>query len=86
MDCSEGKDFEASPEEEVTRAEEAPLYNQLPEEKKLYALFTDETCRILGSSGGGRLLYGTLHDKARKVPREKVSPASLPRWKPSSWL
>jgi len=29
MDGSEGKDFGASPEEEVTCAEEAPLYKKL---------------------------------------------------------
>ena len=79
MDWPEGKDFGASPEEEVTRAEEAPLYNQLPEDEKQYALFTDGSCRIVGSSGGGRLLYGALHDKSWKLPREKVSQASLPR-------
>jgi len=34
MDWPEGKDFGASPEEEVTHAEEAPLYN-----KREYLLF-----------------------------------------------
>jgi len=34
---------------------------------------------LWGSSGGGRLLYGALHDKLQKLPREKVSPASLQR-------
>jgi len=48
MDWPEGKDFGASPEEEVTRAEEAPLYNQLPEDKKQDTLLTDGSCRILG--------------------------------------
>uniref|UniRef100_A0A493TT22 Uncharacterized protein n=1 Tax=Anas platyrhynchos platyrhynchos TaxID=8840 RepID=A0A493TT22_ANAPP len=33
---------------EVGRAEEAPLYNQLPENEKKYALFTDGSCRIVG--------------------------------------
>ncbi|GAB0206327.1 hypothetical protein GRJ2_003098300 [Grus japonensis] len=37
-----------SPEEEVTRAEEAPPYNKLPEDEKPYALFTDGSCRIMG--------------------------------------
>ena len=32
MDWPEGKYFGISPEEEVARAEEAPLYNQLPED------------------------------------------------------
>jgi len=48
MDWPEGKDFEALPEEEVTHAEEAPLYNQLPEDEKQYVLFTDGSCRIVG--------------------------------------
>jgi len=48
MDWPEGKDFRASPEEEVTLAEEAQLYNVLPEDTKLYVLFTDRSCRIVG--------------------------------------
>jgi len=48
MDRREGKDFGASPEKEVTRAEETPLYNQLPEDKKHYALFTFGSCCIVG--------------------------------------
>ena len=48
MDWPEGKDCGASPEEEVTCAEEAPLYKQLPEDKKQYALFTDGSCHIVG--------------------------------------
>ncbi|GAB0192610.1 hypothetical protein GRJ2_001726300 [Grus japonensis] len=47
-DWPEGKDFGMSPEEEVTRAEEAPLYNKLTEDEKPYALFTDGSCRIVG--------------------------------------
>ncbi|KAM9590498.1 uncharacterized protein ACIBXB_005758 [Morphnus guianensis] len=47
-DWPEGKDFGMSPEEEVTRAEEAPLYNKLPENERQYALFTDGSCRIVG--------------------------------------
>ncbi|XP_074934140.1 uncharacterized protein LOC142049879 [Phalacrocorax aristotelis] len=48
MDWPEGKGFGISPEEEVTRAEEAPLYNKLPEDEKQYALFTDGSCRLVG--------------------------------------
>ncbi|GAB0208817.1 mitochondrial enolase superfamily member 1 [Grus japonensis] len=47
-DWPEGKDFGMYPEEEVTRAEEAPPYNKLPEDEKPYALFTDGSCRIVG--------------------------------------
>jgi len=48
MDWPEGKDFGASPEEEMTRAEEAPLYNKLPENEKQYALFLDGSCSTVG--------------------------------------
>ena len=47
-DWPEGKDFGISPEEEVTHAEEALLYNKLPENERQYALFTDGSCRIVG--------------------------------------
>ena len=47
-DWPEGKDVGISPEEEVTRAEEAPLYNKLPENVKQCALFTDGSCHIVG--------------------------------------
>jgi len=48
MDWPEGKDFRTSPEEEVTCAEEASLYNKLPESEKEYALFMDGSCHIVG--------------------------------------
>jgi len=32
----------------VTRAEEAPLYNQLSQNEKQYALFMDGSCCIVG--------------------------------------
>ncbi|KAK4811001.1 hypothetical protein QYF61_014473 [Mycteria americana] len=48
MDWPEGKDFRISPEEEVMCAEEAPLYNKLPENEKQYALFTDGSSHIVG--------------------------------------
>ncbi|KAJ7414467.1 hypothetical protein BTVI_40977 [Pitangus sulphuratus] len=35
-------------EEPVSRAEEAPPYNQLPDEETRYALFTDGSCPIVG--------------------------------------
>ncbi|RMC09932.1 hypothetical protein DUI87_12719 [Hirundo rustica rustica] len=46
----EGENFDLTDEEQeqVTRAEEAPPYNQLPAEKTHYALFTDGSCRIVG--------------------------------------
>ncbi|GAB0204611.1 hypothetical protein GRJ2_002926700 [Grus japonensis] len=48
MGWPEGKDFRMSPEEEVTCAEEAPLYNKLPENEKQHALFTGGSCCIVG--------------------------------------
>ncbi|RMC19962.1 hypothetical protein DUI87_00807 [Hirundo rustica rustica] len=47
----EGENFGLTDEEEqeqVTRAEEGPPYNQLPAEVTRYALFTDGSCRIIG--------------------------------------
>ena len=47
MDWPEGKKFGTSPAEEVSCAKEAPPYNELPENEKKYALFTDGLCRIV---------------------------------------
>ncbi|RMB99094.1 hypothetical protein DUI87_24282 [Hirundo rustica rustica] len=46
----EGENFGLTDEEQeqVTRAEEAPPYNQLPAEEMHYALFTDGSSRIVG--------------------------------------
>ncbi|KAF4791813.1 hypothetical protein TURU_126998 [Turdus rufiventris] len=47
----EGEDFGLADDEEqeqVTRAEEAPPYNQLPAYETRYTLFTDSSCRIVG--------------------------------------
>ncbi|RMC04113.1 hypothetical protein DUI87_19450 [Hirundo rustica rustica] len=44
-----GLSFEEE-EEQVTRAEEAPPYNELPETERRYALFTDGSCRIVGAN------------------------------------
>ncbi|RMB95489.1 hypothetical protein DUI87_27598 [Hirundo rustica rustica] len=49
----EGETFGLSSEEEeeqVTRAEEAPPYNELPDAERQYALFTDGSCRIVGAN------------------------------------
>ncbi|RMC21980.1 hypothetical protein DUI87_02851 [Hirundo rustica rustica] len=46
----EGENFGLTDEEEqeqVTRAEEGPPYNQLPAEETRYAFFTDGSCRIV---------------------------------------
>ena len=48
MDWAEGKDLGISPEEGVPRAEEAPLWNKLPENEQQCALLTDGSCRLVG--------------------------------------
>ena len=44
----EGKDFATSPVEEVTHAEEAPLYNKLPVNENHYALFMEGSIHFVG--------------------------------------
>ncbi|KAF4798788.1 hypothetical protein TURU_060686 [Turdus rufiventris] len=51
MNWPEGENFGLTDEEEqeqVTQADEAPLYNQLQADETRYALFTDGSCRIVG--------------------------------------
>lgn len=52
----------------MTRTEEAPLYNKLPENEKQYALFTAVV--LWGSVGGRRLLYGVLQDVSHTAEGE----------------
>ena len=47
-DWPKGKKFGTSLSEEVSRGKEALPYNELPENEKKYALFTDGLCRIVG--------------------------------------
>lgn len=48
MDWPEGKDFRALPEKE-TCAQEAPPHNELPEDERGYALFSDASCCVAGN-------------------------------------
>ncbi|KAF4803910.1 hypothetical protein TURU_012335 [Turdus rufiventris] len=51
MNWPQGEDFGLTDEEDqeqVSWAEEAPLYNQLPADETRYALFTDGSCCIVG--------------------------------------
>ncbi|RMC20724.1 hypothetical protein DUI87_01576 [Hirundo rustica rustica] len=50
LDTSETFGLSSEEEEQVTRAEEAPPYNELPETERQYALFTDGSCRIVGAN------------------------------------
>lgn len=47
MDWPEARDFRALPEK-VTRAQEAPPFNKLPENERDNALFTDGSCHMIG--------------------------------------
>lgn len=70
MDWPKGKDFEKSPEEKVTHAEETPLCNKMPVNEKKYALFNDE---LWESYGGGRLLCGVLDDELQRLLKKNVN-------------
>ncbi|GAB0209934.1 hypothetical protein GRJ2_003459100 [Grus japonensis] len=73
-DWPEGKDFGMSPEEEVTHAEEAPLYKRNHTPSSLMGPVASWE-----SIGGGRPLYGVLHDESQKLLKEKGNQASLQR-------
>ena len=47
MDCPEAKNFGITPEEEVMHADVGPPYNELPENEKMYVLFTGGSCHTL---------------------------------------
>jgi len=70
MDWPEGKDFGILPEEKAMCAEEALLCDKLPETEKQYALFASGSCP---SVGGGRLLYGVLHNKSQRLLKNQVN-------------
>ncbi|KAF4801727.1 hypothetical protein TURU_031954 [Turdus rufiventris] len=51
MNWPEGENFglaDDKEQEQVSRAEEAPPYNQLPADETRYVLFTDSSCCIIG--------------------------------------
>ncbi|PKU31805.1 ubiquitin carboxyl-terminal hydrolase 4 [Limosa lapponica baueri] len=75
----EGKDSRIPPEEVVTRAEEAPLCNELSDNEKQYALFTDGSCRIVGKHRRWKLLCGVLHGKSQKLLKDKDNRVNLQR-------
>jgi len=59
MDWPEGKGLDVLPEEQVTRIGEDPLYNKLPENEKLYALFMTGSCHIVGKRRRGKAAVWT---------------------------
>ncbi|GAB0208749.1 hypothetical protein GRJ2_003340600 [Grus japonensis] len=78
-DWPESKDFRMSPEEEVTCAEEAPPYNKLQKMRIIMPSSLMGPVASWESIGGGRLLYGVLHNELQKLLKEKVNRASLQR-------
>ncbi|GAB0179580.1 hypothetical protein GRJ2_000423300 [Grus japonensis] len=78
MDWPEGKDFGMSPEEEVACAEEAPLYNKLPENEKPYALFTDGSCCIVGKHQRQKAVWSPTRQVTESAEGE-IKRASLQR-------
>ncbi|KAK4806932.1 LOW QUALITY PROTEIN: hypothetical protein QYF61_012653 [Mycteria americana] len=75
MDWPEGRDFRASPEE-VTHAQETTPYNDLKEDERHYALFTNRSCCV-ETIRSGKLLCGVPHDKLQKLSKEKANRVSL---------
>lgn len=71
-----GKDFGVSPEQEVIRAEDSLEYNELPENEKKHALFTDGSCQTVEKHWSGRLLY-VLRNELQKLLKEKVNRVNL---------
>ncbi|RMC19938.1 hypothetical protein DUI87_03505 [Hirundo rustica rustica] len=77
----EGETFGLSSEEEeeqVTRAEEAPPYNELPETERQYALFTDGSCKIVGANRKWKAArrdatYRWAHDQGVDLTMDNIS-------------
>ncbi|PKU32798.1 thrombospondin-4- hypothetical protein [Limosa lapponica baueri] len=61
------------PEEVVTRAEEAPPYNELSDNEKQYALFTDGSCHVVGKHRRWKVLL----DELQKQLKEKMNQVNL---------
>ncbi|RMC20226.1 hypothetical protein DUI87_01072 [Hirundo rustica rustica] len=86
----EGENFGLPDEEEqeqVTRAEEAPPYNQLPGEETRYALFTDGSRRIVGMN---RKWKAAVWSPTRQVAQATEGEANalwgwLEKWKKANW-
>jgi len=53
--------------EEVTRAEEAPLYNVLPENRSNMPCLLMDPVVLWENIKGGKLLCGVLHDESQKL-------------------
>ncbi|KAJ7412529.1 hypothetical protein WISP_95817 [Willisornis vidua] len=71
----EGGNFSLADDEEeesVSRAEEAPPYNQLPDEETRYALFTNGSCRIVGKSQKWKAAVWSLTRRVAEATKEKA--------------
>ena len=73
MDWPEGRDFRALPEE-VACAQEAPPYNELSEDERHYALFTDGSCNVVGSHWKGKAaMWSPTQEVVKAVEGEDES-------------
>ncbi|RMC00710.1 hypothetical protein DUI87_22737 [Hirundo rustica rustica] len=85
----EGETFELSSEEEeeqVTRAEEAPPYNEPPETERQYALFTDGSCRIVGTNRKWKAAVWSPTQRVAQATEGQGGSSQVEELKPSSWL
>ncbi|RMC00134.1 hypothetical protein DUI87_23544 [Hirundo rustica rustica] len=87
----EGENFSLMDEEEqeqVTRAEEAPPYNQLPAEETRYALFTDGSCRVVGMNRKWKAAVWSPTRQVAQATEGEVANALwgwLDRWRKANW-
>ncbi|RMC19636.1 hypothetical protein DUI87_03197 [Hirundo rustica rustica] len=78
-----GLSFEEE-EEQVTRAEEAPPYNELPETERQYALFTDGSCRIVGANRKWKAAVWSPTRRVAQATEGQGGSSQLQNLKPSS--
>ncbi|RMC21418.1 hypothetical protein DUI87_02284 [Hirundo rustica rustica] len=83
----EGENFGLTDEEQeqVTRAEEAPPYNQLPAEEMHYALFTDGSCRIVGMNRKWKAAVWSPTRQVAEPLKERVDQVNLQNSRLFNW-
>ncbi|TRZ08085.1 hypothetical protein HGM15179_019021 [Zosterops borbonicus] len=69
-------------QEQVTHAEEAPPYNQLPAEETHYALFIDDSCHIVGMN---RKWKAAVWSPTRQVAEATEGEGMNRKWKAAVW-
>lgn len=61
----------------MTHAEEAPPYNQLPENEKQYLSLLTVPFVSQGQINNGKQVYGALCDESQKLLKDKVDQVRL---------